>query len=1134
MSLLAPSSSTGPLPVPAAAAPEAELYRAAFHASAVGMAHFTTGGVLLRVNARLCAITGHAESELVGADFRRSILPGDFGPQDEARRERLVREGGSYTMERRHLRKDGSPVWLRITNTFFSPRDGGPAYGTAVVEDISERKSAEAQSQRQELLLRSAEKIAGIGSWDYDSATGRLEGSDETMRILGLARADFGATPAAFIRLVHPDDRHLVRSRIAAMNASNTVAEIEYRIVRPDGAERVLLDRGAAIEVAGEATGRRAGMVIDITERREAEQQTRRQTARLSALVEVQRYLAHSHASVDELMDRIPELVLGVVHGDASVFELVDGDSMVLRSTSASVAGTVGLRFPRAESLSGEALRQGRTLHADDTEADARVALALCATYGLRSVIATVVRDSSGPIGVLKLFGYSPAMFGPADVDSVELLAEALGTAIQRRRADIEIQRSLEIQAGVARIQQEMVSSLDNLQGMMDLMAVRAHELTGAMGGAVLMCEGQALHLRAGSGIERERAGLRFDRAGSLVGLTAELGRSLRSDNAQLDARVNPLAFREHGVQSMLTAPLRVNGEIVGVMSVTSQRPNAFGAREEGTLRILAQWMEAVLQRGFAEEKVRASEAQYRLVFAANALPMWVIDEQTRRFVAVNDAAIEKYGWSEAQFLELGFDALRPPGTDASTLQGRSRHLTGGGSVIDVEISSNLVAFGEREARLMLAHDIGDRLRAEEALRALNETLESRVTERTAALELARHEAEQASRAKSAFVATMSHEIRTPMNGVVGMIDVLEQTPLAPDQARMLGLARESAQSLMAIIEDILDFSKIEAGKFEIEAKSMSLADTVRKATDLAAAMARTHRVSLHSEIDPALALPVLGDAMRLRQVMLNLVNNAIKFSGRSSGGGRVVVNARRIDDRPGRLTAEIAIEDNGVGMTAETVGRLFSPFTQADASTTRRFGGTGLGLTISRHLVELMGGAINVTSELEVGSTFKVRVSFDCDVASRPEPAPVRASPASALKVAVSHPELVLVAEDNPINQKVIGSQLKLLGYRAEIAENGREALALWRSGRFAIVITDLQMPEMDGYDLAASIRREEEAAGLPRTPIVALTANAMKEESGRCLAVGMDGYLSKPAPLAAIGAVLDQHLHHRASGTA
>jgi len=450
--------------VPAIAIPGADLFQAAFDASAVGMAHFSTDGVLLRVNARLCEMTGYSERELVGMDFRRSMPPGEFGPEDEARRERMAREGGSYTIERRHVRKDRSLVWLRIATAFVLGRDGGTTYGAAVIEDVSERKSAEAAAQRQELLLRSAEKIAGIGSWDYDSATGRLEGSDETMRILGLTRAEFGATPAAFLELVHPEDRKIVRSRIARMEASAAVAEIEYRIVRPDGAGRVLLDRGAAIEVAGKRTGRRAGMVIDITERRQAERRSERQTARLSALVEVQRYLAHSHASVEELMDRIPELVLGVVHGDASVFELVDGESMVLRSTSASVAGTVGLRFPRADSLSGEALRQGRTLNADDTESDPRVALALCATYGLRSVIATIVRDSSGPIGVLKLFGYAPSMFDLADVDSVELLAEALGTAIQRRRADSEIQRSLEIQAGIARIQQEMVSSLHDPQ----------------------------------------------------------------------------------------------------------------------------------------------------------------------------------------------------------------------------------------------------------------------------------------------------------------------------------------------------------------------------------------------------------------------------------------------------------------------------------------------------------------------------------------------------------------------------------------------------------------------------------------------------------------------------------------------
>lgn len=269
------------------------------------------------------------------------------------------------------------PTSSRFTRCFVIGHDGGSTFGTAIVEDIPERQSSEAVARRQELLLRSAEKLAGIGSWDDDHATGRLDGFDETMRILGLSHAEFGATPTAFLKPVHADDRKIVQLRIAGMNASTAVVEIEWRIVRPDGTVRMLLDRGAALEVVDAPAGRRAGMVIDITDWRQAEQRSERQQARPSAQVEVQRYLAHSHASVEELMDRIPELVLRVVHGDASVFEPTDRNSMVLRSTAASIAGTVGLRFPLADSLSGEALRQGRTLHADDTEADARVALAL-------------------------------------------------------------------------------------------------------------------------------------------------------------------------------------------------------------------------------------------------------------------------------------------------------------------------------------------------------------------------------------------------------------------------------------------------------------------------------------------------------------------------------------------------------------------------------------------------------------------------------------------------------------------------------------------------------------------------------------------------------------------------------------
>jgi len=557
--------------------------------------------------------------------------------------------------------------------------------------------------------------------------------------------------------------------------------------------------------------------------------------------------------------------------------------------------------------------------------------------------------------------------------------------------------------------------------------------------------------------------------------------------------------------------------------------------------------------------------------------------------------------------------------------------------------------------------DVTDRKRAEAALLKLTEELEEKVAERTSDLEHARFDADQANRAKSAFLSAMSHEIRTPMNGVIGMIDVLQQGDLDSQQVEMADLIHESAFSLLAIIDDILDFSKIEANRLEIERAPMPLVDTVEMTCSMLDRLASRKNVELALFIDPAIPEDVLGDAVRLRQVLVNLTNNAIKFSSGQDRPGRVSVRAVLVESTLEQILVEFQVADNGIGMDKETLAGLFTPFTQADVSTTRRFGGTGLGLAISHHLVELMGGETAVQSEPGKGSTFTVRLPFallpevsgeepsevaglsclvvgDTDdglagelaaylthggaaveraalaaagerasalppglwvwvIATGEEPP----SPDNLRTIAHARPEqdirfvvigrghrrkpkiaasdlvmldgnvlkrrmflkavaiaagraqeevemlfpskseitvkpqsreealrqgrLVLVAEDNEINQKVILRQLALLGFAADVADNGRLALELWRSGDYALLFSDLHMPEMDGYELSAAIRAAEKN-GKTRISIIAFTANAIKGEAERCRAIGMDDYLSKPVQLVKLKAMLEKWL--------
>jgi signal transduction histidine kinase/DNA-binding NarL/FixJ family response regulator len=425
--------------------------------------------------------------------------------------------------------------------------------------------------------------------------------------------------------------------------------------------------------------------------------------------------------------------------------------------------------------------------------------------------------------------------------------------------------------------------------------------------------------------------------------------------------------------------------------------------------------------------------------------------------------------------------------------------------------------------------------RSEERYRSLNAELEDRICARTRELDRARNEAERANRAKSEFLAMMSHEIRTPMNGVIGMIEILGQSSLTSSQTEMVDLVGESARSLLTILDDLLDFSRADVGKLELEREPLQLAEVVANACTMLEGAAVNSGVRLIVSLDPNLPRKVLGDEARLRQVLVNLIGNAIKFSKSGEQDARVSVRAVLVEHQRDAVTIELSVTDNGIGMSAATVARLFTPFSQADATITRRYGGTGLGLAIADQLARLMGGRISVQSELGRGSTFVAHLRFasvlaDGIAGERDTPdeksgsAAVAADPPPTREEAQRQGRLVLVAEDNDINRKVIAQQLRLIGFAADIAVDGREALERWRSGDFGLVLTDLHMPEMDGYALAAAIRAEE--GGGRRTPIVALTANAQHDEETRCLHLGMDAYLTKPAQLARLKETLEAGL--------
>jgi signal transduction histidine kinase/ActR/RegA family two-component response regulator len=406
-------------------------------------------------------------------------------------------------------------------------------------------------------------------------------------------------------------------------------------------------------------------------------------------------------------------------------------------------------------------------------------------------------------------------------------------------------------------------------------------------------------------------------------------------------------------------------------------------------------------------------------------------------------------------------------------------------------------------SRFQRVHDELDRLRL---------TLEEQVRERTAALELAKEEALSASRAKSEFLANMSHEIRTPMNGVMGMTTLLQQTPLSPTQRDYLGTIRASGEALLKLINDILDFSKMESGRVEIERAPFELAAVLRESLEIISPLAARQGLALRHDIAPGVPEALVGDAARTRQVLVNLLGNAVKFT--THGEVRLSLSARPLED--GRWEACFAVADTGAGIAPEDLSRLFLTFHQIEGSLTRRYGGTGLGLAISKRLTELMGGRIWAESTVGRGSAFHFTIVGEAAPSPRRAAAPRQADS----DLGSRHPLRILLAEDHPVNQRVMLVLLSHLGYRADLARNGQEVLDALVLQSYDLILMDLQMPEMNGLEATRRIRRELSGDRQPR--IVAVTAHVLPGDRERCLAAGMDGFLGKPVQLAELEAAL------------
>ncbi len=537
--------------------------------------------------------------------------------------------------------------------------------------------------------------------------------------------------------------------------------------------------------------------------------------------------------------------------------------------------------------------------------------------------------------------------------------------------------------------------------------------------------------------------------------------------------------------------------------------------------------------------EAQGDKALFEEIFSGSREAIFLVDQETAAIVGANPRACEMLGYSLEEITSLHQPKLFPENDREKMKQNflraveargvdrlQARMERSDGELVSVSITAHSLTTGERPMMVAFARDVSERLAAENELRDLNKTLEKRVAQRTEEFERSNDELEkttikarrlaleagEANAAKSSFIANLTHELRTPLNAVIGMSDLLLDMELGDEQRETAEIVASSARGLLVIINDILDFSKIEAGKLDLEHEAFHLAHTVESVTDTFVFQIRQKGLEFTLDVDDALPEFVVGDQGRLHQVLVNLVGNALKFTEKGEVSLKVTCDTDGKNPfEPERVRFEVT--DTGIGIPAQIQKNLFQAFTQADSSTTRKYGGTGLGLNISRQLVEKMGGHMGVESVENEGSTFWFTVLFakaNKNQISQAENAAQSTEGATGRKRAKDL--RILLVEDNMVNQAVAMGMLKKLGYMAQGATDGKDALKMLEETDFDLVFMDVQMPIVGGIEATEMIREGKAGGRNKHIPIIAMTAYATKKDRQACLDSGMDDYIPKP----------------------
>ena len=1106
------------MPIDQSIVPEDATFQELFDSAPVAYRELDRDGVIRRVNRAECALLGYEAAEMLGRPAWEFVAAADREASREAVRRKLSGEQPSEPVQRRFIRRDGGELWIEAHDTLVRNAAGETVGIRSVLLDITARKQAEAYREMDR-------KVLGILN-----EPGSLQ--DAIQRVLAGLKTLTGCD-AVGIRLQDGDDfpyfaqEGLSRDFLLTENTLIERAADGGACRDKDGKARLECTCGLVVSgrtdpanplftQGGSCWTNNSSLLLDIPPFEDPRLHPRN------------RCIHHGYASVALVPIRNQDGIVGLIHLNGRRQGHFTLDTIELLEGIASHIGEALMRKRMEESLS----RQNGMLNS--------------LLENLPMGVFMAEAPSGKPIfanrAALKLLGRGILPATSRNLAEVYKILRRPGN-IPYPTEELAIVRG--IQGKISRIDDMVVVRPDGGETMLEVFGSPVTDGQGKIWASLVSFSDITERKRTeealreseerfrimadscptGIWVTDAQGGTRFiNRAyREFCGVTSEQVERdegqllLHPDDAPEYVRTFQRAVRDH-------APFRAEARFrradeewrwVELYALPRFSPGGEYLGHVGTSK-------DITERKRAEEALRAMEERHRMLAQAleGAGECISITDTEDRILYVNGAFLRTYGYREEELIGRHIGILRSartseetqreilPATMAGRWRGELWNRAKDGREFPISLATSAVRDedGRRIALVGIARDITERKRYEEELIH------------------AREGADAANRAKSCFLANMSHEIRTPMNGVIGMLQLLGETDLTPEQRQYAAVAQSSGRALLTLIDDILDLSRVEARKIVLENVSFSLRDTVEDVVQLIEVQANAKGLDLHSRVSPEIPPLLGGDPHRLRQVLINLTANAIKFTER----GEVGLDAA-LESRCGRTaTVRFSVTDTGIGIRPDQAAGLFSPFTQADVSTTRRYGGTGLGLAISKQLAETMGGAIGVDSREGGGSTFWFTAVFDLAPPGQAQLASHRAdrrfgAPAgTALRKPAAR---ILVAEDNTTNRDVALAQLRKLGYTASAVANGLEAIEAGERGGFDLVLMDCQMPVMDGFEATRRIRSSAQP-GIPGIPIVAVTAGAMRDDRDRCMREGMNGYLAKPVELGPLEDVLARWL--------